>query len=114
MFIAMGSLQTLASGQRASPFKLNRSPVVKCHAAALLSAVSVLGHAQAPAPAQNKGKDKGVTVGLYLNQQPAPTGPITKLADGTPDLSGAWLGGSGGDADIENTRALKPGDKVIM
>jgi hypothetical protein len=34
------------------------------------------------------------------------------LADGTPDFSGVWLGGGSNDADI--TRALKPGDSVVM
>jgi hypothetical protein len=82
------------------------------NAAAVVAAVAVF--AQAQAPEQAKGKEKGVQVGLYLNQKAAPTGPIVRLADGHPDLSGAWLGGSGGDANIDNPRALKPGDKVIM
>jgi len=79
---------------------------------ALLVAASVVAQSQAPAPDQNKAKSKGVTVGLYANQKPAPTGPVPKLADGTPDLSGVWLGGGSSDADM--TRAVKPGDKLEM
>jgi hypothetical protein len=85
-------------------------------AAALLTFFSLLAQSQAPAPGQNKDKAKATTgnVGLYRNQPLAPTGPAGKLADGTPDLSGVWLGGGGSDADIANPRSLKPGDKVVM
>src|SRR5215471_11914151 len=65
-----------------------------------------------PAAAQNT--DKGVNLGLYRNQPPAPTGPAGKLADGTPDLSGVWLGGGANDADISDPRGLKAGSQVIM
>jgi len=84
--------------------------------AAALAVASLL--AQAPAGDASKAKDKGKGgapkggVGLYQRQPPAPTGPAPKLADGTPDLSGVWLGGGASDADI--SRALKPGDSVIM
>jgi hypothetical protein len=81
-------------------------------AIAPLAAVSILAQSQAPTPAQSTSKAKGVQVGLYLNQPPAPTGPVPRLAGGTPDLSGAWLGGGSSDADM--TRAVKPGDKLIM
>ena len=85
-------------------------------AAAALAAVSLL--AQAPPagqnnPGQNKGKGGG-GIGLFSKQAAPPTGPAPKFADGTPDLSGVWLGGGGSDADIANPRSLKPGDKVIM
>src|SRR5262249_23691070 len=80
-------------------------------AAALLTTFAVVTQSQTPAPEQ-KGKGKGV--GLYLNQLPAPTGPIVKLPDGTPDLTGTWLGGGGSDADISNPRSLKAGSKVEM
>ena len=84
--------------------------------AAALAVASLL--AQAPAGDASKAKDKGKGgapkggVGLYQRQPPAPTGPAPKLADGTPDLSGVWLGGGASDADI--SRALKPGDSVMM
>ena len=48
-------------------------------------------------------------IGLYRNQTLAPNGPAAKLADGTLDLSGVWLGGGASDADIANPRALKAG-----
>jgi len=90
-------------------------------AAALLAVVSLLAQ-QAPAPGQNDSKGKAASkteaktgnVGLYRNQPLAPTGPVVKLADGTVDLSGVWLGGGGSDADIANPRSLKAGDQVIM
>src|SRR6516165_8971573 len=91
----------------------NRVVAGMAGAVTLLVVVSVLAQPQAPAPAQNDGKAKGGT-GLYKNQAPAPTGPAPKLADGTPDLSGVWLGSGGNDADISNSRNLKPGSKVEM
>src|ERR1700722_2805200 len=54
------------------------------------------------------------TIGLYRNHQLAPDGPMPKLADGTPDLSGVWLGSGGGDADIANPKTLKAGEQVVM
>ena len=89
-------------------------------AAALLAAMSLLAQAPAPAPGQNKGKGGagaakgGGGLGLFRNQAAPPTGPAPKLADGTPDLSGVWLGGGASDADIANPRSLKEGSKVIM
>jgi hypothetical protein len=62
--------------------------------------------------AKGKANGKSRSVGLYQRQPPAPTGPAPKLADGTPDLSGVWLGSGASDADI--SRALKPGDSVVM
>ena len=76
-----------------------------------LSAVVPTLAQQAPAPSQDP-KPKTGTIGLYRNQPLAPDGPAPKLADGTPDLSGVWLGSSANAADI--TRALKPGDQVVM
>ena len=82
-------------------------------AAASLAAISLLAQPQGDAAKGNgKGKAKGGGVGLYQRQPPPPTGPAPKLADGTPDLSGVWLGGGASDADI--SRALKPGDSVVM
>src|SRR5690349_20796491 len=72
--------------------------------AALFTAISLL--AQAPAGQGN--------IGLFRNQPPVPTGPAPKFADGTPDLTGVWLGGGASDADIANPRSLKEGSKVVM
>ena len=53
-------------------------------------------------------------VGLCAQFAPIPTvkGPAPHLADGTPDLSGVWMGGGSNSGDI--TKALKPGDSVVM
>jgi hypothetical protein len=79
-------------------------------------AVSFVALPQAPAGAQNKGgapkAGKGGNVGLYQRQPPTPTGPAPKLADGTPDLSGVWLGSGSNDSDI--SRGLKAGEQVVM
>ena len=90
------------------------------NAVALLVAFAFLAQSQAPAPGQasksdtNKTDAKGKGVGLYPRQPAPPTGPAPKFADGTPDLSGVWLGGGGSDADIASPRGLKEGSKVIM
>jgi len=84
-------------------------------AGAAVAVVKLFAQGQAPAgDAKGKGKagGKGGNVGLYQRQPPTPTGPAPKLADGTPDLSGVWLGGGASDADI--SRSLKPGDSVVM
>ena len=79
---------------------------------ALLTALSLMAQSQLPAGGQNSPVSKGGNLGLYRNQPPVPNGPVPKLADGTIDLSGVWLGGGASDADV--SRALKPGDKVSM
>jgi len=76
-------------------------------AAALVVAVSLLAQSQPPAPGPNNAKAKG-------GKQAAPTGPAPKFADGTPDLSGVWLGSGANGSDIANPRGLKPGSKVVM
>jgi hypothetical protein len=84
-------------------------------AGATLAVVSLLAQPQGDA-SKGKGKGKagakGGGAGLYQRQPPAPTGPAPKLADGTPDLSGVWLGSGANDSDI--SRSLKPGDSVVM
>jgi hypothetical protein len=79
--------------------------------AALLAAFSLPAQ---QAPAQSATQAKTGTIGLYRNQKLAPDGPAPKFADGTPDLSGVWLGSGGGDADISNPKTLKPGEQVLM
>jgi hypothetical protein len=79
-------------------------------AAALLAVVSLLAQAPAPTTGQNKGKGGagaakgGGGLGLFRNQAAPPSGTAPKLADGTPDLSGVWLGGGGSDADIAKSQ----------
>jgi hypothetical protein len=80
--------------------------------AALVAVISLAAQPPAPTPRQNDTNAKGTNIGLYRNQPAPPSGPVVKLPDGTIDLSGVWLGGGASDADI--SRALKPGDKLIM
>ena len=93
-------------------------PFAGCIASLAFAAIFLAssGHAQNGAPNADKGKAKakakGKGVGLYQRQPPPPTGAAPKLADGTPDLSGVWLGGGASDGDI--SRGLKPGESVNM
>jgi hypothetical protein len=40
-------------------------------------------------------------------------GPVPRLPDGKPDLTGPWVGG-GSDADIEHEGGLKPGELPLL
>ena len=62
--------------------------------------------------AQQQPAAKYGSIGLYQNQRLPKAGPAPKFADGTPDLSGVWLGGGSNSTDI--SKALKPGDEVLM
>ena len=94
--------------------------LLACAAGVLLAQLCLISQAQTPAPpqgnsqstSQNTAKVKGGNVGLYQRQPPTPTGPAPKLADGTPDLSGVWLGSGSNDGDI--SKGLKPGESVVM
>lgn len=68
---------------------------------AIVAAASLL--AQAP-PAEPSSS--------IFRQPPVVTGPTPHLPDGTPDLSGVWMGGGSNSGDI--TKALKAGDSVVM
>ncbi|HTW65166.1 MAG TPA: hypothetical protein VME17_11145 [Bryobacteraceae bacterium] len=81
---------------------------------ALLAAFSLLAQQGAATSGQNDSKGKIGSIGLYQNQRLPPDGPAPKFADGTPDLSGVWLGGGSNSTDISNPKSLKPGDQVIM
>ncbi len=64
--------------------------------------------AQDPAPAPGAGK---AAKGTGKGRGPAgPTGPTPHLADGTPDLSGVWMGSASNSGDI--SKGLKAGDQV--
>jgi len=78
----------------------------------LVSLAAVSLYAQAPAGAPQRPATGQGGIGLYPTVPPPPTGPAPMLADGTPDLSGVWLGGGSNDADV--TRALKPGESLVM
>src|SRR6185436_8310974 len=61
----------------------------------------------------------GVAIVCLAAQSPAaaqapkpaakPAGPAPRLANGTPDLSGVWMGGGG-----VSPRSLKPGDTIEL
>ena len=40
-------------------------------------------------------------------------GPVPRLPDGKPDLTGPWVGG-GSNADIERDGGLKPGELPLL
>lgn len=64
--------------------------------------------AQTPVP-----KPPAQTTPARRTRGPAlPTGPTPRLPDGTPDLSGVWMGGGSNSGDI--TKGLKPGEEVVM
>src|SRR5215472_17509155 len=67
----------------------------------MVAAASLLAQAPPPEPASS-----------IFRQPPVVTGPTPHLPDGTPDLSGVWMGGGSNSGDI--TKALKPGDSVVM
>jgi hypothetical protein len=90
---------------------MSMTPRVVVIGLAFVFVVALFAQPQSPVAGQDKSKSK-VTIGLYPNQPPPPTGPAPKLADGTPDLSGVWLGGGSSDADM--ARAVKPGSQLLM
>ena len=50
---------------------------------------------QAASPAPRQGAQAPGALGQTTNRPPPPTGPAPRLPDGTPDLSGLWVGGGG-------------------
>src|SRR5712692_10054841 len=66
--------------------------------------------AQAP---QQSGAGPGVgpATGIF-RQAPAVSGPAPHMADGTPDLSGVWMGGGSNSGDI--SKGLKAGSELVM
>jgi hypothetical protein len=83
------------------PIHKNRGIALACGALLSMSyLVAQTPAAQTTPPATPKTGN----IGLYRNQLLAPDGPAPKFADGTPDLSGAWLGSGGSDADISNPK----------
>ena len=52
-------------------------------------------------------------LGQAVRRPPPPTGPTPRLADGTVDLSGLWVGG-GTDSDLEAAGGLKPGGIPVL
>ncbi len=78
-----------------------------CIGAALALGCSLFAQTPRPASAPSAEDAAG-----FFPQPPKVTGPAPHLADGTPDLSGVWMGGGSNSGDI--TKGLKAGDTVIM
>jgi hypothetical protein len=68
------------------------------------AAIATALFAQAGPPSQS--------LGTIFKQPPTVTGPAPHFADGTPDFSGAWMGGGSNSGDI--SRGLKPGETLSM
>lgn len=84
-----------------------RQHFVACYVIAVtLGAVSLV-MAQTPAAGNGAPKGKGGRGGPAT-----PAGPTPHLADGTVDLSGAWMGSGSNSGDI--SKGLKPGEQLVM
>jgi hypothetical protein len=91
---------------------MNRLPIIAGTVAALALALNLTAQAQAPqgrgaAPAGAATRDRELLTGDAVN------GPVPRMADGHPDLSGPWKGG-GSDADMEREGGLKAGELVAL
>ena len=70
--------------------------------------------AQSPAPAAApQGQATPGALGQAVRRPPPPTSPTPRLADGTVDLSGLWLGG-GSEQNLEQQGGLKPGEIPVL
>ena len=76
----------------------------------LTAAVNILAAAVAATALVAQTPRGGVEA--IFKQPPVVKGPAPKLPDGTPDLSGVWMGGGSNSGDI--SKGLKPGDSVEM
>ena len=73
-------------------------------------ALSLLAQSQA----QEQERVRSVPAGRTpLVSDPLVNGPVPRLPDGKPDLTGPWVGG-GSDADIEREGGLKPGELPLL
>src|ERR1700680_2438974 len=71
----------------------------------------LVSQAQAQVPTADRITSEPIIAGR--TRQPAPqSGPAPYLANGTPALSGVWLGGGANSGDI--SKGLKPGEAVVM
>src|SRR5213594_3189873 len=67
-------------------------------------------------PVQSQAQDRVRSVnvgGTPLVPDNQVNGPVPRLPDGHPDLTGPWLGG-GSNADIERDGGLKPGELPLL
>ena len=73
-------------------------------------ALSLLAQSQAQEPERVRSVPAGRTP---LVSDALVNGPVPRLPDGKPDLTGPWVGG-GSDADIEREGGLKPGELPLL
>ncbi len=67
-------------------------------------------------PVQSQAQDRVRSVnvgGTPLVPDNLVNGPVPRLPDGKPDLTGPWMGG-GSNADIEREGGLKPGELPLL
>ena len=67
-------------------------------------------------PVQSQAQDRVRSVnvgGTPLISDNLVNGPVPRLPDGKPDLTGPWMGG-GSNADIEREGGLKPGELPLL
>src|SRR5438046_10120633 len=67
-------------------------------------------------PVQSQAQDRVRSVnvgGTPLVSDNLVNGPVPRLPDGKPDLTGPWMGG-GSNADIEREGGLKPGELPLL
>jgi hypothetical protein len=81
-------------------------PVISATIAALAVTLLVHAHAQVRVSSIPSGGTPVVADALV-------NGPVPRLPEGKPDLTGPWLGG-GSNADIEREGGLKPGELPLL
>ena len=77
-----------------------------------LMTLPLLAQSSAPAGAP-QGQAPPGALGQAVRRPPPPTSPTPRLADGTVDLSGLWLGG-GSEQNLEQQGGLKPGEIPVL
>ena len=77
--------------------------------------LTLFAQAQAPQQAQDSQRLPARLSGEFTPVAPPEiaNGPVPRLADGHPDLSGPWVGGGSND-DIEKDGGLKPGELPLL
>ena len=77
--------------------------------------LSLLAQEQAPAQKQAGERFSPKLAGEFTPRvsEELANGPVPRLPDGKPDLSGPWVGG-GSNADIERDGGLKPGELPLL
>ncbi len=77
--------------------------------------LTLLAQAQAPQQGQDSGRLPAKLSGEFtpVASPEIAKGPVPRLADGHPDLSGPWVGG-GSNSDIERDGGLKPGELPLL